>query len=389
MTRDQRVEIAQRIGHPVTTNLGVSHRITWRSPAALKTIPQNLIGASDLLVISGDDVLSIVAGKEPEIVELVRTAYQTHGSGNTSLPHSSFLLFPDNPTDRIIALPAYLGGPFNSAGVKWVSSFPENINHGIDRASAILVLNSMTTGRPRAILEGSIISAKRTAASAALAAQLLQVKQSTVVGFVGCGIINFEIARFLRYTCPTVKTFLLFDLDRDRTCAFQEKCEGEFGGVEVHVISSVETILRRSTLVSFATTAATPHVQSLKACATDTVILHISLRDLSPSAILSSDNVVDDLDHVCRAQTSIHLAEQKTGNRQFVRCSFADILNGHAAPRSTDRCITIFSPFGLGILDVALGEFVLAGALAEGKGHIVPSFLPDSWSNPKNKIRGG
>src|SRR5262249_7724217 len=151
-----------------------------------------------------------------EIMQAVRMAYEAHSAGKSSLPHSNFLLFPENPRNRIIALPAFLGHEeIGGAGVKWIASFPGNLDLGLDRASAVMILNSAQTGRPKAIIEGSIISAKRTAASAALAAQHLQAgKKTDRAGIIGCGLINFEIVKFLASIFPEIQSLVLFDLER-------------------------------------------------------------------------------------------------------------------------------------------------------------------------------
>lgn len=335
---------------------------------------------NDVLILTGNEVASLLHGREGQLMEVVSEAYVTHASGASSLPHSSFLGFPEDQRNRIIALPAYLGGSFEVCGLKWVSSFPGNLDRGMDRASALVILNSPLSGRLEAILEASRINAKRTAASAALAARQLQAgKQTNRLGVIGCGPINFEVVRFLLFTFPEIEEMFIFDLDHERAEVFKHSCRSRVAPVEIEVLDSIDAVLESASLITFATTAIKPHVSDLSKCAPGSTILHVSLRDLTPEVILASDNIADDVDHVCRANTSLHLTEQQVGNRTFIRCALPDILLGNAPARRDDRSIAVFSPFGLGILDLAVGKFTRDLALQEGKGTPISSFPADSW----------
>ena len=113
-----------------------------------------IIPERDILVLKGHEVRQLLVNREHELIDVVRRAYTAHGTGNSALPFSSFLRFPNEPQQRIIALPAFLGSDFDVAGIKWVASFPLNLSKGMDRASAIVVLNSPQTGKPEVIIEG-------------------------------------------------------------------------------------------------------------------------------------------------------------------------------------------------------------------------------------------
>jgi 2,3-diaminopropionate biosynthesis protein SbnB len=341
----------------------------------------------DILLLKGEEIIDLLTGRELELMDVVRQAYVSHARGDSSLPHSQFLSFAGEPLNRIIALPAFLGDRFNLAGLKWVASFPANREKGFDRASAVLILNSPHTGRPLSILEGSIISAKRTAASGALAARCLNYGvELTHASFVGCGFINFEMARFLLASFPSLNQFYIYDNEAKNAQLFKEKCRELSDNVEVTCLADVNEVLSRGGLISFATTAVKPFIEALDNCPQGSTILDISLRDFTPEAILSCDNVVDDVDHVCRAQTSVHLTAQLVGNSDFINFTLADLLAAKVAGRPSEKTV-VFSPFGLGVLDLAVGKLVYELALERRHGTVISSFLPLVWTERRDNGR--
>ena len=330
----------------------------------------------EFIVLGSGDVVELLAGREGEVLDSVRAAYLAHGRGLSSLPHSIFLRFPGDVANRIIGLPGYMGDGFEVSGIKWIASFPGNLGKGLPRASAVMVLNSTETGRPLALLEAAEISAVRTAASAALAARLLAGEAPRAAGLVGAGLINREVVRFLRVVFPELRRFVVFDLSEERASSFAERLGAEADEVSFETAPAIEDVLGGPSLVSFATTAVRPHVPSLDAFRPGATVLHVSLRDLAPSAILCADNVVDDIDHVLRAETSVHLAEQSSGDRSFIRCTLSELLEGTAPAKADPEAVTVFSPFGLGVLDLAVASVVLASARQTGRGISIPAFHP-------------
>lgn len=330
-------------------------------------------------VISGAQVQHALHGQEKRLVELVEATYRAHGEGLTVNPPSYFLRFPDKPSSRIIALPASVGGDRPVDGIKWISSFPENVAAGIPRASAVLILNDHETGYPFACLESSIISATRTAASAALAADWLTRDRDrdrpVRVGFFGTGLIARYIHTFLAGTGWTFDQIGVHDLVPDYAEGFSTYLARSGSTARIVQHDSAEELIRSSDLIIFATIAGEPHVSELSWFDHNPVVLHVSLRDLSPEIVLASTNILDDVDHCMKASTSPHLAEQIVGHREFVHGTLADVCQGRVALPTGQPLV--FSPFGLGVLDLAVGLHVYdqvrqAGALSE-----IPDFFFD------------
>jgi 2,3-diaminopropionate biosynthesis protein SbnB len=326
-------------------------------------------------VISGAEVQHALEDRHQEVVALVDAAYRAHSAGDSVNPPSYFLRFPDRPSSRIIALPASIGGEVGVDGLKWISSFPENVAAGIPRASAVLILNDHETGYPFACLESSIISATRTAAMATLAAEWLSRgrRRPARVGFFGAGLIARYVHTFLTGTGWSFDEVGVHDLAPDSVTGFCGYLDRSGAGGRVTVHDDAEQLIRSSDMVVFATIAGEPHVSDRSWFEHNPLVLHVSLRDLAPEIILGSTNVVDDVEHCLKADTSPHLAEQLTGNRDFVLGTLDDVMGGRVT-LPPDRPV-VFSPFGLGVLDLAVGKYVYDRVAANGGLNVVDDFF--------------
>jgi 2,3-diaminopropionate biosynthesis protein SbnB len=327
----------------------------------------------DLSIISGSMVRSVLEGREDLVLEAVTNAYLAHAAGQTRSPRTQ-PLFTDG--GRFFAMPASIADAQPIVGVKWVGSFVGNLAAGGERASATLIVNDAITGRPMAVVDGTLISAKRTAAGAAIALRLVAPSASLdSLGLVGCGPINYEVLRFVNHVLP-VKNVYLADLDPARTEAFAARVRSEFPAVTPQA-STLDEVLESADAVSFATNTSVPHIHSVPA--RPFVILHISLRDLAPSVIAGAYNIVDDVEHVCSARTSVHLASEELGHTRFIRGTIADLLSGALRYERPDGP-TIVSPFGMAILDLAVLRVVLDRTASHPEVTRVANFRGGVWA---------
>ncbi len=329
----------------------------------------------DLLVLRGSDVVAALGADMGGIVDAVAAGYLALHRGEAVMPPSPFLRFVEGKPERVIGLPAYLKGDAPIAGIKWIASFPGNVARGIDRASAVIVINDLETGRPDVLLEGAVISATRTAASAALAARVLHPGPDDV-GVIGCGPIAWQTVRYLSATGRLGGTLLTYDLDPERA----ERLAGR--AVDAGLVRAARGVSRPEALFDacpitvIATSAIVPHLDP--DLAPESTVLHLSLRDLSTRVIRGATNVVDNVEHVLQANTSPHLASLELGHRAFIHATLAELLLGEREARPAGRPV-VFSPFGMGVLDLAVARPVIDRCRAADRGVRVPDFFASAW----------
>ena len=100
-------------------------------------------------------------------IDAIASATQCIAAADIAQPLKPYLRYGDLQ-NRIIAMPAYVGGAINQSGIKWIASFPENIKKGIKRAHSVIILNDAKTGEPISVINSGSISAIRTASVSGL-----------------------------------------------------------------------------------------------------------------------------------------------------------------------------------------------------------------------------
>ena len=259
----------------------VRHCPSRREP---KTVPP-------FAVISGAQVQQALQGREKQVVELVEPTYRLHAAGDSVNPPSYFLRFPDRPTSRIIALPASVGGQRRVDGIKWVSSFPDNVAAGIPRASAVLILNDHATGYPFAVhgeLHHQRLQHRRLGRRWPRTGSAATRPRPTRIGFFGVGLIARYIHTFLAATDWSFDEIGLYDLSADSAEGFKGYLERSGAPTPGSPCTTApKQLIRSSDLIVFATVAGQPHVHDPAWFAHNPLVLHVSLRDLAPEILLA------------------------------------------------------------------------------------------------------
>jgi ornithine cyclodeaminase/alanine dehydrogenase len=159
-----------------------------------------------------------------EIIKALEEMFEEKGHGRVEMPPKPGI----HPRrDAFIhAMPAYIPS-LESAGVKWISGYPQNQEKGLPYINGLLILNDPETGIPRCIMDATWITAMRTGAATAVAAKYLARKDSTTVGIIACGVqgrSNLEALTCL-FNITKVKAFDLRAVAAER---FKEEMGNRF-----------------------------------------------------------------------------------------------------------------------------------------------------------------
>lgn len=220
------------------------------------------LNEADMLKAGVDDVVRCTDCMEDLLKLLDKGDYRMGGDNGNS--HGCMVTFPEEsefenmplnaPDRRFMAMPAYVGGKFDVAGMKWYGSNVENRDLKLPRSILMMMLNDKKTGAPLALMSANLLSAYRTAGVPGVGVKHLAVKNAKVLAVVGPGVINsMAIQTFaaLRPTLDTIKIKGRGQASIDRCIEFvKEKCPQFTNFI---ICDTLEECVRDSDILTFAT----------------------------------------------------------------------------------------------------------------------------------------
>jgi ornithine cyclodeaminase len=283
-----------------------------------------------------------------------------------SQPIKPYLRYKDLK-NRIIAMPAYIGGKFDIAGIKWIASFPDNINKGIPRANSVVVLNKSNTGEPLAIINTPLLSIIRTASVGGLMAKYFLKSRNfknITVGIIGFGPIGrYHLKMMMSLFGSKIKKVLIFDIKKiDKKTINCNNLE------KVEVVDTWEKAYINSDIVITCTVSKERYID--KKPKDGSLQLNVSLRDYKTNIFeyVKGGIIVDDWDEVCRENTDIEAMSKEAGLTRSGTYSINDVVcKGIIDKIGKDR-IVMFNPMGMGVFDMAIGKHYFDNACKEGAG---------------------
>ncbi|USX24437.1 2,3-diaminopropionate biosynthesis protein SbnB [Oxalobacteraceae bacterium OTU3CINTB1] len=331
-----------------------------------------------LLYLSRADLAALGGDRSQPYVDAIHDGLTAHANGQYVQPLKPYLRWAgaDHIADRIIAMPCYVGGDDPIAGLKWIGSRQHNpANYGMERASAVIVLNDADTNYPIALMEGGLISGMRTAAITVVGARYLARRDFTDVATIGCGPIGRMQVQSLLEQFPSIARLHLFDMSAAAAAALAKKWSEYHPQVEFVVAPSAETAVRAADVVVTATVTDTPYLPFdwLKAGA---FVSNVSIMDVHKDVYEKADKViVDDWDQSNREKKIINqLVLEGRFSREQLHAELGEIVIGKRPGRENDDEIILLNPMGMALDDLVCARHFYRLAMAAKAGTRLPLY---------------
>ena len=301
----------------------------------------------------------------PKAIDAMRHAYGQLSAGKVTAPPRQHI-----STDKGVTLlmPAHL--PERSEfGIKVVSVYDDNPDLDLPRITATVLVLDPATGLPKAIMDGSSLTAIRTGAGGGVAADLLARKDAKTVGLFGAGVQ----ARAQLQAVMAVRDIKRVNLiSRAKASAQQLATEisAWTDAPAVHLVPNPQQVVEDADIVICATTSATPLFDG-NALRPGTHITAVGTfvpekREVDTTTLRKAARIVVDSREACLEEAGDLIIPNVD-----IDAEIGEIINGDKQGRQSNDEITFFKSVGVAVQDAVAGAVVLSEAEAKGLGTLV------------------
>jgi len=300
-----------------------------------------------------------------ETIDGIEKAVHCLETKDYAQPVKPYLRYRD-PINRFIALIAFVGGKVNLAGIKWISSFPKNIEKGLARAHAVVILNEADTGAPEAIINTAQLSIVRTASVSGLMirhfekARPLTKANVAIMGWGPIGRHHYKmVCEVLKDKIDKITLFDVRPIDPDTI-------EGPYKDKTV-IAKSWQEAYEDADVFITCTVSPAPYVDLPPKAGS--LQLNCSLRDYKTSILDHTKAIiVDDWEEICREKTDIEMMHLERGLKEEDTKSIVDVVCKDVMSSYAPEEAIMFNPMGMAVFDIAIGRYYIDKARANNIG---------------------
>ncbi|NBN62454.1 ornithine cyclodeaminase family protein [Microvirga tunisiensis] len=288
----------------------------------------------------------------PALIEALRDMFRS--GCEMPLRHHHTVAVPGEPDATLLLMPAWVPGRY--MGVKLVSVFPGNVTRGLPSISGQYMLSDATTGAGLALLDGAVLTARRTAAASALAADYLARRDAGHLVIVGTGSLSRALAEAHSQVRP-IRKVTVWGRRAEAAEAVAADLRATLG-CEALATTDLEGAVRRADIVSAATMSQTPLVLGewlAEGCHVDLVGAYKpTMRESDDTAIRRARVHVDTRAGAMKEGGDIALPlASGVLSAEAIAGDLYDLTRGLAPGRQTAAEITLFKSVGAALEDLA------------------------------------
>lgn len=303
-----------------------------------------------------------------EAIEVCKESLKDYSENKTNIP-LRINLPVQKYNGQALFMPGKISSNEEKVGIKIVSVYPNNAQYNLPSVPSTVLMIDSKTGIVNGLLDGTYLTALRTAALQGAATDILARKDSKIATLIGTGGQAFEQARAL-LTVRNLEELRVVGRNFEKTKKFVEKLKNELSEFSTNILAyeHANDAVKDSDIITTVTTSTTPtfdakyvkdgtHINGIGSFTPDMIEL--------PTELINKDNKIyfDTNDGVLSEAGDILLPlDNELITKNDFKGELGDLVLNPAIGRENNNEITIFKSVGTAVLDIACGYEIISKA---------------------------